>query len=268
MEEPDNKLTVPEGQLASPTTSEILDAYLRVPERLNEFGQNNFLPYLGKFLTEKGYIKKIDVWRGSWGFGYIPNEGKILINDLPMSKNSYNYLIFRLGESSNTGEYLFPTEKETDQYRMIHEVSHAFQSYLVEKERGDETEWLLDAVSGTSQTTFSKLVAICYKFRENSPKEGLTTFGNQVDYDRIKNPMKQLLTRSFEDANELVTLSLWHPEYFETFLKYLNLNIPNYTQANLDEDGLVRIDDITRNELKRLVINYITEMEMAIKGNV
>lgn len=243
---------------------ENVESYLTLPDRIGTTNENKNLPKdLGKFLVDKDFIKGIDMWE-SWGFRYNSEDKKISIAEIDMSKESYNYYIFRLGLGSN-GESLYPEYgTETDQYRFLHETGHAYQSYLVKKESSvlkiDPMSWHNEAVKGEDNSTFSMLFNLCYKIRSVNENKGLSTWGNVPDYNGIDGNSNRIAMRALEDANELVVMKLWHPKYLETFLDYVSLKINGFNESNLESDRLVKIGEKAKSDLKEIVDLYVEEM--------
>lgn len=241
---------------------EQVTAYLTLPEKRDAGNQDkNLAKVLGSFLVDQGYISGIDMWRGSWGCKY--ENKKIYLNEQPMPDDQYNYYIFRLGENSETGKKLFPTKgEEADQYRFLHETSHAYQEFLMDKESSDSSgAWYNKVLSNEIDSNLGLLFEYCYKKRQENPDCGLSTWGNVPDYDNVQHLSSRNAVRAIEDANELVTMYLWHPEYLDTFLDYVSGKIPGYDDSNLKEDKLTKITEEERKSLKILLEEYITEMK-------
>jgi len=241
-------------------------SFLVLPERISKTKEDRKLPEeLGRFLIEKGYIKKIGIFNGSWGFSYNSDSKKISIADREISKEDYDYYIFRLGQDSS-GEHLYPKHgDETDQYRFLHETSHAYQTYLIDKESQENNlgplSWYNKAVEGSNDSTFSLLFQLCYKIRETNENRGLSTWGNVPDYESIDGDANRIAMKALEDANELVTMSLWHPEYLKTFLNYVSLQIEGYDEESLVQDRLVKVSSKTQQTLKDIIDLYVIEMK-------
>lgn len=248
-----------------------IDSFLTLPERISENNDDKSIPKeLGNFLVESDFIKEVGLFKNSWGFMYSKDTRKISIADKEMSKESYNYYIFRLGKDEK-GENLFPKfGDETDQYRFLHETCHAYQEYLIDKELSDrnlgQSSWYSDSVNGNNDSTFSILFNLCYKIRNSNEKKGLSTWGNVPDYGSIENNASRIATRALEDANELIVMRLWNSKYLETFLDYVSLNIDGYNEASLNEDNLVKIANNTKILIQQIVGKYIEEMKNNIKN--
>lgn len=251
-------------------THDSVDAFLILPERIGENNNDRYLgKKLGNFLVDEDYIKDIKIWHGSWGFKYKDKEIAIAENE--MSEENYKYYIFRLGVNSKNGECLYPKlGDETDQYRFLHETNHAYQDYLINKESRknniDSVNWHNKAVVEELDSNFSLLFKFCYENRKNNYGKGLSTWGNVPDYNSIENQDSQNAIRAIEDANEMVTMYMWHPEYLETFLNYVSLNIPEYKELDLDKDGFTKISNQERESLKALIEMYIEEMKTEINS--
>ncbi len=186
-----------------------------------------------------------------------------------MPTEQYNYYIFRLGKNSATGENLFPKPgDETDQYRFLHETSHAYQKYLMQEESPAEpTKWYEKVLSGKIVSELGILFEFCYQKRTQDPERGLSTWGNVPDYNAVKHAASRNAVRAIEDANELITMALWHPEYLKTFLDYVAGKIPGYREQNLEQDGLIRITDSENNALQILINQYIKKMHDNIESH-
>lgn len=245
---------------------ERVEKFLTLPERASVGNpEKGLAKKLGAFLVEKDFINGIDIWEGSWGCKY--ENGKIYINDLPMSKEQYEYYVFRLGENPSTGEQLFPkrSEREVDQYRFLHETSHAYQEYIKAKECPDSPELWYDKASRGQIKSFSALLfEHCYDLRKANPGKGLSTWGNVPDYNSIENQDSQNATRAIEDANELVTMYLWNPKYLDTFFDYISCEITGYGEADLLKDKLIKLPHEKKELLKVVVEKIIADMKKNI----
>lgn len=106
--------------------------FLSFPEKASQNNPDREVPKrLWAFLIDKWYIKDIHIWEWSWGFKYNSKDREIFINENKMPNKLYDYYVFRLGKNSGNWDVLFPAyENEIDQYRFLHEVSHAYQSFL------------------------------------------------------------------------------------------------------------------------------------------
>ena len=249
---------------------EYIESFLTLPERISETNENKNLPKnLGDFLVNNGFIKGVAMWKGSWGFKYNSVDKKISIAEREMSKENYEYYIFRLGNAQN-GESLSPKQgDETDQYRFLHETGHAYQDYLVNKESSennfDSLSWYNKAVEGNNDSTFSMLFKLCFEIRKANENKGLSTWGNVPDYENIDVKNNRVAVKALEDANELVVMQLWHPKYLDTFLDYLALKINGYNETSLEKDKLTKISLNTRQILKEIIELYIEEMKINIE---
>lgn len=242
-----------------------VDGFLTLPDKRGGGNPDKDLAKkLGSFLVNRGYIAAIDMWIGSWGCKY--GNKKISINEYPMPEKEYEYYIFRLGTDVATGKQLFPENgDETDQYRFLHETSHAYQQYLVDTESPDNPRMWYDRVlqegTGKIKSVFGLLFEYCYKKRRENINKGLSTWGNVPDYNCVQDPSSQAAVRAIEDANELITMYLWNPQYLDTFFKYLSGNIPGYDDQSLQEDRLSKISENERDALRLIVEEYIQEMK-------
>lgn len=249
-----------------------IEGFLTLPERRDASNPEKELArQLGSFLVDQGYIAEIGMWKGSWGCKY--GNKKISINEYPMPKQQYEYYIFRLGADATTGEQLFPDNGgETDQYRFLHETGHAYQQYRIDKESPDNPRMWYDRVLKEGKekiiSTYGLLFEFCYKKRKENKIEaadvdrGLSTWGNVPDYACVQDASSQIAVRAIEDANELVTMYLWNPQYLATFLEYLSENIPGYNEQSLQNDRLIKISEEEKEALKLLVEEYIEEMKI------
>jgi len=240
---------------------------LKVPERINN--TESITKDLGDFLIDNGYIKGIEKWN-SWGFKYEFDSKKIFLAGINMPDTAYEYYIFRLGKNEDNEESLFPKNNiEVDNYRFIHETSHAYQNYLMNKESTEgnfsSLDWYNKAYKGELDSTFALLFSTCLKVRQADLNKGLSTWGNVPDYT-TDNKLNEAAMRGVEDANELINMYLWHPKYSETFLNYLALKIPGFNEQNLSEDRLVKISENTKSILQDLISLYVEEMKLNIKA--
>jgi len=248
-----------------------VEAFLTLPQRIEINNPDKDLSKnLGNFLVKKGYINEIKLWNRSWGFKY--EDKKIYIAENEMSEENYNYYIFRLGVNSTNGECLFPRQgDESNQYRFLHETNHAYQDYLVHKESLESnipsSSWYDKAVSGELDSNFALLFQFCYENRKKNITEGLSTWGNVPDYNSINHVASQTAIRAIEDANEMITMFIWHPEYLDAFLNYVSLNTHGYTEADLKKDCLTKLSVDKIKALKDLLELYIEEMKSSIATN-
>lgn len=237
-------------------------AKLTLPDRRNEGNPDKDLAEdMWKFLADKGFINKVDMWRGSWGCKY--ENGTIYINEHPMPREQYEYYIFRLGKDSSTGRQLFPKEgNEADMYRYLHEASHGYQEYIKSKECPNNPEmWYTKAIGDEIESYSSLLFDFCYNKRRENPERGLSTFGNVSNYNSITDPDSQRATRANEDVNEFITMYLWNPQYLDTYLEYLSGNISGYGDLNLREGRLIKLSNREKELLKIIINKIIMEMK-------
>ena len=242
---------------------EAVAAYLSLPDKRNYDNPDaNLAQNLGGFLVNQGYIRKIAPLSGSWGFMY--EDKTISIGDQPISKTNYEHYFFRLGQNPQTREPLYPTgQDETDCYRFLHEVSHAYQDYLTKKENPTNPDtWYQKAASGELDSPFAVLFGVCAQIRQKDINRGLSTWGNVPDYAADRST--ELAARTIDDANELVTMYLWNPEYFNTYLDYLAGDYPGYGDQNLEEDGLTKLTPDGKELIRTLVMDYIEEMKQQV----
>lgn len=281
-----NTLNLPPdySEKESTDNSKILKEFFNInfemPERLqNE--DTGLVSDMRNFLIDTGYIKSVASWDNSWGFAYVSDKKCIEFPTIPISENNYNYYIFRLGFFPD-GSSFFPGKDEVDTYRFNHEVGHAFQSYLMDKEAGGYVNWINSKIiTNTLETPFSRLFRFCYKKRSEysrysedgltSVKLGLTTWGNE-SYDEMWDPensydinvLHQNVYGVAEDSNDLVNMALWHPEYINMYLKYLSLEIPGYGRSSVENDKLVPLSVEEARELSNLIKGYISKVKNII----
>jgi len=239
---------------------DVVSGYLTLPEKSTQ--QDRVLPRtLWDFLVNKWLIQ--NVWINNWWwFSYHSGKKEISISRDPMPQSAYKYYVFRLGKDVRSWKNLFPQPEEMDQYRFLHETSHAYQQYLMEKESPDNAKMWYDKVqSWEIDSTFGILFLYCLTKRLTGEWSGLSTYGNVPDYNSIRDHHSQQATRAIEDANELITMYLWNPEYFETFLNYIAGDIPWYGLWNLQEDKLLMISNTEKQWLKNAIQQYIEEMK-------
>ena len=127
---------------------------------------------------------------------------------------------------------------------------------------GHKNEWYDKVVKQEINSVFGILFEYCYKKRREQSL-GLSTWGNVPDYNSVSEP-SQSAVRAIEDANELITMYLWNPKYFDTFLDYVSCNIPGFNEQSLREDGLGKITQQEKEGLKQLIKEYINEMKQNI----
>jgi len=261
---------------------------LDVPRKALEGDENKEIErMLGFFLIEKGYIAGVEEKDDDWSFVYQSTTRSIAISEKEMPHEKWEKCIFKMGINQKTEENLFPSPgPETEKYRFLHEANHAYQEYLCFKESGENPkEWHQKSLEGEIDSCYGKLFNFCfYKRMEDDEKEGkrkesekgLSVWGNASNYDylsdeEIPNRESEIAVRAQEDANELVTMFLWHPEYFRAYLDYLSLNHENpqvrekeITKEDLEKRGLIRISKEEADYLKRLVSLYVEEMKKNI----
>ncbi len=233
-----------------------------MPRRLNNL-EADLTRRLGDFLVEQGQIEGVDLWRGSWGFKY--EARKIFVSEYPMPPDAYYYYIFRLGEDFRSGELLFPNQDEADRYRFLHEVGHAYQQNLTENESPDNLEaWYTRAKNGEINSWFGLLFQFCLNQRLRGEGRGLSTWGNVGAYNQVEDPLSQAAVRAIEDANELVVMYLWHPDYFRTFLDYLTGRVPGFGPRDVANDGLLILNNDQRSALIEVVVEFVFEMKRRV----
>ena len=239
---------------------------------------------LGYFLVEQGYIRGVKKREEDWGFMYHSVTRKISVSKKEMPHVKWEQCIFKEGINEKTRENLFPSPgPETEKYRFLHEANHAYQEYLCCRESSDDPQaWYQKVLEGKIDSCYGRLFLFCFKKREESDEEegekrekekGLSVWGNAPHYDCrgenvIPNRASEIAVRAQEDANELVTMFLWHPDYFSVYLDYLSLNHNNpqirekeLTKRDLEERGLLRISNEEAERLRELVFAYVAEMK-------
>jgi hypothetical protein len=261
---------------------------LNVPRKATEGDENREIEKnLGCFLVEKGYIKGLEKREEDWGFVYYSVTRKIAVSQKEMPHEKWEKCIFKMGFNEKTGENLFPSPGlETEKYRFLHEANHAYQDYLCSLECADNPqEWYERSLAGEIKSPYGELFNFCFykrmeRYENEGEKErkekGISVWGNAPNYNfeegaGILNKPSEIAVRAQEDANELVTMYLWHPEYFNIYLDYLSLNHDNYqirekelTQNDLEREGLVRISKEEKDYLKEAVFSYVEEMKKNI----
>ncbi len=243
---------------------------------------------LGHFLIEKDYIKGVEKREEDWGFVYYSITRKIVVSEKEMPHHKWEQCIFKMGVNSETGENLFPSPgKETEKYRFLHEANHAYQEYLCSLEcQEDPKMWYEKSLEGRLNSCYGELFNFCFQKRiedeekrgEKKDKErGLSVWGNAPTYNykddnEIPNKASEIAVRAQEDANEVVTMYLWHPDYFFIYLDCLSLDHNNLqirekelTESDLEEMGFVRLTKEEAEYLKQLVLDYVEEMKEKIK---
>ncbi len=261
---------------------------LDVPSKAVEGDENKDIERkLGNFLVDKGYIKGIKKREEDWGFMYHSVTRKISVSQKEMPHVKWEQCIFKVGINEKTKENLFPSPgPETEKYRFLHEANHAYQEYLCCRESEEDPQaWYQKVLEGEINSCYGKLFAFCFRKREENDEEegekrkkekGISVWGNAPNYDckgenSIPNRASEIAVRAQEDANELVTMFLWHPAYFNVYLDYLSLNHNNpqirekeLTKEDLEKRGLVRISKEEVDYLKQTVLEYIEEMKRNI----
>jgi hypothetical protein len=239
-----------------------IDKYLDIPERINLQKTNNLGKEIALFLARKGKIENVKTWRGSWGFKWESKEKAIYRSERPMPPEMYDKYVILLGKDEKSGEPLWPQPSEIDKYRFLHEVGHAYQDYQIEKD-GSGERWYDRAVKGEIDSYFGILFGYCYDLRTKNSGKGLSTWGSQSDYSNL-DLMQRNAVGALEDVNELATMYLWHPKYFETHMKYLAQEIPGYGRESLDRDNLTPINSDIKDLLIEAVTGYMAEAKESI----
>jgi|GEM_PF-1467497 len=261
---------------------------LSVPRKAIEGDENKEIEkYLGLFLVEKGYIEEIETRDEDWGFVYHSVTRSIAISEKEMPHTKWEKCIFKMGINKKTEENLFPNPGvETKRYRFLHEASHGYQEYLCHKESPEDAKlWHGKSLEGEINSFYSKIFNFCFHKRaeendnkgEKKEKErGLSIWGNvskySVESGEILNKNSEIAVRAQEDANELITMFLWHPEYLDNYLDYLSLNYENHqvreresTREDLEKRGLLQISKEDAGYLREVIASYVGEMKNEIK---
>ncbi len=266
-----------------------VEELLSVPRKATEGDENRDIEKsLGLFLVEREFIKGIEKREEDWGFMYHSVTRKISLSEKEMPHIKWEHCIFKVGDNEKTGENIFPSPgPETEKYRFLHEANHAYQDYLCGKECPDNPkEWYQKVLEGEIDSCYGKLFFFCFKKREENDEnegekrkkeKGLSVWGNAPNYGKeedgnILNRASEIAVRAQEDANELVTMFLWHPSYLDVYLDYLSLNYNNpqirekeLTGEDLEKRGVIRISSEEVCLLKKMVRAYAEEMKEKIK---
>jgi len=261
---------------------------LDVPQKAVEGDWNTDIERrLGFFLVEKGYIKGVEKRDKDWGFMYHSITKRIAISKKEMPHTKWEQCIFKMGINEKTKENLFPSPgKETEKYRFLHEANHAYQDYLCFLESPEDPgSWYQKSLEGEIMSCYGNLFVFCFQKRMQGDEEegekrkkekGISVWGNAPNYNHkedkeIPNRASEVAVRAQEDANELVTMFLWHPDYFNIYMDYLSLNHDNYqirekelTKEDLEKGGLVEISKEEAGYLRELVVSYVEEMKKKI----
>lgn len=259
---------------------------LEVPLKAIEGDENKEIERdLGFFLVEKGYIQDVEEKDDDWSFVYYSVTRKIAVSQKEMPHGKWEQCIFKMGVNRETGENLFPSPgEETEKYRFLHEANHAYQEYLCAFESPEDPKaWHEKVIEEKIESYYGDLFYFCFQKRaeeEESTKEtfkkGLSVWGNAPNYnheddENIPNKASEIAVRAQEDANELATMFLWHPEYFNCYLDYLSLNHENsevrekeITKEDLIKNGLVQISKEEADYLRKIVSLYVEEMKSNI----
>jgi hypothetical protein len=265
-----------------------IEENLTVPEKAEHGDENKEIEKkLGAFLAKEGYIKGVDINCENWGYLYCSDKRKIFVSELGMPHLKWEHCIFKMGTNEETNENFFPSPgTETEKYRFLHEANHAYQDFLCVCESPENPkEWYQKSLEGKIDSVYSELFNFCFHKRAEEDTEkgekkdmerGLSIWGNAPNYNykeknSIPNRASELAVRAQEDANELVTMYLWHPNYFNTYLDYLSLNHNRHeirelelTREDLEKKGLLRISKEEAEYLKEVVSSYIREMKKNI----
>jgi hypothetical protein len=264
-----------------------IEEYLDVPEKAKQGDINKDIEKkLGCFLVDKGYIKETEERDDDWSFVYYSITRKVSVSEKGMPHQKWEDCIFKMGKNEKTGEDIFPVPGvETKKYRFLHEANHAYQEYLCSKESPDNPrEWYQRSLQGEVSSAYGMLFNFCFRKREEAdinkrekePSRGLSIWGNALNYnykenEQIPNKASEIAVRAQEDANEMITMFLWHPFYFNTYLDYLSLNYDNInirerelTKEDLEKCNLVSLSKQEKEVLENIVKLYVKEMKREI----
>ncbi len=287
----EERIAIPVGQFSNPIEDgmgrkELLKnvcAFLTIPERVQVENRDIELPKaLGVFLIEQNYIRNISLLEESWTFKYDSENKNIYIAQEEMPEKIWRDFIFRKqtllenGSSEPLGPkhsiYNYNGNKdELDIYCFLHETSHAYQEYLKDKESLERNlnprYYYENAVNKKIRTPFSELFSFCYNKRKEIHNKynivrGLSTWGRVENYkygknDEIPNQNSEHAARALEDSNELLTMYLWHPKYFDSYINHLS----NSPKNEIYKKGLARIDEKESEFLKDIIHLLIEEMK-------
>jgi hypothetical protein len=245
--------------------NEEIQFHLTLPERISD---KNHQPDLGKklgeFLVQEDFTldfeneeeMTLEYWRDYFFRRQITLPDGTTESFFPM------HPLYQPGEETN----------EIDTYMHLKKVISAYREYVLKAEIMEECMSLEDyyklALLGeTESTIFVELFRFCYEKRERGEYRGLSIPGSSEEYDNEKNEEivnleAELLTRTLEDMDELITMYLWNPQFFEGFINYL----PTKEKGNLRKKLLI-IEDEEVKVLKALVFSYVEEMKERIGYN-
>lgn len=260
--------------------AETIETYLVLPKRVEKENHEMDLgPKLGVFLVKQGYISGISMKKGCSGFEY-DNESKIIsISENEISLDQWREFFFRKQSllADKKTHSLYPMhpiytpeadENEIDIYRFLHQVGHTYQHYLKDNESKkldvDRNFYNTYILENTVDTPYANLLKFCSEkreqnFREGYPPKGLSIWGNIENYNQGENPESENIVRALKDANELFTMHLWHPQYFETYTNYLINSTEDFSK-----NKLVRITEDEAEDLANLVVTYSQQMKEEI----
>jgi hypothetical protein len=244
--------------------------------RLENYTNLDILKKLIYICKRDGYFNEIRPFRG-WGQMY--QEGVIYLNESPMNDASYRHLIFLDQEGRR------PSPAQVDNYRFVHELSHAYQDRSINIDNSnlnfrDTDEWAMsmiylgqDKVNLSEKefkefygdrkiSSYAKLYGYCYylrdKYKNLAEYRFLTTFANQPDYHQYTD-ITRFALGAIEDSNELVTMYLWNPSYFISYMNYLSGENREY-QIYKETDNILTISIEEKNKIIDLVIEYTEEI--------
>ncbi len=240
--------------------------FLTLPKRAEIENKNGELPKdLGNFLIETGDIKDVVIDNETWEFKYNCQEKTISISQEEMPANIWRDFVFRKQTTLKSGasESLFPMhpmyngnsqKNDLEIYRFLQQTVNAYQGYLKNKE---------SSVSTQQHSPYSNLFTFCYSKRKTiaekiSVVRGLSTWGSIQNDENIQNQS----IRALKDVNELITIYLWNPQYFDSYIDYLNTN----QTLQLYKKHLVKIDDYEAKYIKENTVMLITDMKKDINN--
>ena len=247
-----------------------VQSYLRTPNRIAEIEREsddlNLGQELGSFLINKGCLKKISLIETDdeeFLPNYDINEKTIMLNKKTMSVNHWRDYIYRKQTFLKEGESysLFPMhpmynpdEDETKKYLFLNATVQAYREHIKKE--------------GLSKPLTS-LIEICYQKRKLSTEKdlprkaytrGFSLRGSHPQYFN-EHKEEEYISRALIDVDELITMYIWNPKFFEGYINYLS----SKPKEILYKKKLCLIKDSQEaEEIKSLVNLYIEQMKEII----